>query len=116
MQGRAEVGAGDIGDHRVGGARGTIAGHARRYVLRFPDGAEVFDERVADRGALGTYVGRRVVGRDVGFIARLGEHRPIERQAEVAVQLRSYAAVGGGGIVDDGARDGGADIETGERP
>src|SRR6476660_7830365 len=114
MQGRAEVSTGDVGDHRVGGARGTIAGHARRYVLRFPDGAEVFDERVADRGALGSYVSRRVVGRDVGFVARLGEHRPVEGQAEVAVQFRSYAAVGGGGIGGDSARDGGADVEPGE--
>jgi hypothetical protein len=31
------------------------------------------------------------------------------------VQLRSYAAVGDGGIGDDSARDGGADVETGER-
>ena len=44
-------------------------------------------------------VGRRVVGRDVGFVARLGEHRPVEGQAEVAVQLRSNAAVGNGGIL-----------------
>src|SRR5690348_16777622 len=98
MQGRAEVSAGDVGDHRVGGARGAIAGHARRYVLRLPDGAEVLDERVADRGALGTGVVRRVVGRDVGFVAGLSEHGPVERQAEVAVQLRSYALAGDGGI------------------
>jgi hypothetical protein len=61
MQGRAQVSAGDVGDHRVGGARGTIAGHADRHVLRFANGAEIIDERIADRGALGTGVGRRVV-------------------------------------------------------
>jgi hypothetical protein len=51
MQGRAQVSAGDAGDHWVGGARGTIAGHARCYVLRFADGAEVVDERVATDAA-----------------------------------------------------------------
>src|SRR5580704_17300164 len=114
MQGRAQVGAGDVGDHRVGGAGSTIAGHAGRHVLRLADGAQVVDERVADRGALGSYVGRRVVGGDVGFVARLGEHRPVEGQAEVEVQLRSYAAVGDGGIGDHSARDGGADVEAGD--
>ena len=44
-----------------------------------------------------------MIGLDLGFVARLGEHRPVEGQAEIAVQLRSYALVGGGGIVDDGA-------------
>src|SRR5580698_5855773 len=71
--GRTHVSAGDVGDHRVGGARGTVAGHARRHVVRFADGAEVVDERVADGGPLGSYVVSRVVGGDVGLVARLGE-------------------------------------------
>jgi hypothetical protein len=62
MQGRAQVCAGDVGDHRVGGALGAIAGHARRHLLWVADGARVVDERVADRGELGGCAGRRVVG------------------------------------------------------